>query len=205
MQTTTLAGSGPTFNRRDQRSFSTLTPPVAAADSYPSQPVFWADFAGSGEDAGVLLSVVLDPTSEGYYPLVLHAETIRVRAWCAVPHHIPSAHEAGGAAGCRAGSGTERTPVEGTPTRLPGSPRNSVTPVFVVNGGERRRAPGPARYRSLRMSILALSRSGSHPGGRRFEPSQLRSSVLLSSWAERSRDGRGVGKPFGRNGWDQAG
>jgi beta,beta-carotene 9',10'-dioxygenase len=61
----------------------------ADRDSYPGEPVFVADPAGSGEDAGVLLSVVLHAASESSYLLVLDAETMQERARARVPHHIP--------------------------------------------------------------------------------------------------------------------
>jgi hypothetical protein len=48
------------------------------------QPIFLADFTGSGED-GVLFSV--DAAGESSYPLVLDAETIHKRARARVPHH----------------------------------------------------------------------------------------------------------------------
>lgn len=61
----------------------------ADRDSYPGEPVFVADPTSSGEDAGVLLSVVLDAASESSYLLVLDAETMQERARARVPHHIP--------------------------------------------------------------------------------------------------------------------
>jgi beta,beta-carotene 9',10'-dioxygenase len=57
--------------------------------SYPGEPVFVADPKGSGEDCGVLLSVVLDAASESSYVVVLDAETMNERARARVPHHIP--------------------------------------------------------------------------------------------------------------------
>jgi carotenoid cleavage dioxygenase-like enzyme len=61
----------------------------ADQDAYPGEPVFVADPARSGEDAGVLLSVVLDAASETSYLLVLDAQTLQERARALVPHHIP--------------------------------------------------------------------------------------------------------------------
>ena len=59
------------------------------ADSYPGEPVFVADPNGNGEDAGVLLSVVLDAASESSFLLVLDAETMQEHARARVPHPIP--------------------------------------------------------------------------------------------------------------------
>ena len=61
----------------------------AEENSYPGEPVFVADPNGSGEDCGVLLSVVLDVASESSYLLVLDADTMQERARARVPHHIP--------------------------------------------------------------------------------------------------------------------
>jgi len=61
----------------------------ANRDSYPGEPVFVADPTGSAEDAGLLLSVVLDAASESSYLLVLDAQTMQERARAQVPHHIP--------------------------------------------------------------------------------------------------------------------
>lgn len=57
--------------------------------SYPGEAVFVPDPAGSAEDDGVLLSVVLDARAVNSYLLVLDARDLRElgRAW--VPHHIP--------------------------------------------------------------------------------------------------------------------
>lgn len=48
-----------------------------------------ADQSRGAEDAGVLLSVVLDAASESSYLLILDAETMEERARAHVPHHIP--------------------------------------------------------------------------------------------------------------------
>lgn len=61
----------------------------ADRDSYPGEPVFVADPAGSDEDAGVSLSVVLDAASEGSDLLVLDAQAMQGRARALVPHHVP--------------------------------------------------------------------------------------------------------------------
>jgi len=61
----------------------------ADESSYPGEPVFVTDPNRDGEDAGVLLSVVLDAASESSYLLVLDAKTMQERARARVPHHIP--------------------------------------------------------------------------------------------------------------------
>jgi carotenoid cleavage dioxygenase-like enzyme len=61
----------------------------ADQDAYPGEAVFVTDPTRSSEDAGVLLSVVLDAASENSYLLVLDAQTMQERARAHVPHHIP--------------------------------------------------------------------------------------------------------------------
>jgi len=56
---------------------------------YPGEPVFVQDPSGAGEDAGVLLSVVLDAARETSFLLVLDAATLEERARAEVPHAIP--------------------------------------------------------------------------------------------------------------------
>jgi beta,beta-carotene 9',10'-dioxygenase len=56
---------------------------------YPGEPVFVADPQGDAEDAGVLLSVVLDAARGTSFLLVLDAGTLDELALVRVPHHIP--------------------------------------------------------------------------------------------------------------------
>jgi beta,beta-carotene 9',10'-dioxygenase len=57
---------------------------------YPGEPVFVPlPLAGRGEDAGVLLSVVLDGRSASSYLLALDALTMSELGRARVPHHIP--------------------------------------------------------------------------------------------------------------------
>lgn len=56
---------------------------------YPGEPVFVAEPGAEAENAGVLLSVVLDADAGTSFLLALDAETLAERARAAVPHHIP--------------------------------------------------------------------------------------------------------------------
>jgi len=59
------------------------------ASTYPGEPVFVPRPDGTGEDDGVLLSVVLDPAAERSFLVVLDADTLTERARATVPHAIP--------------------------------------------------------------------------------------------------------------------
>jgi carotenoid cleavage dioxygenase-like enzyme len=56
---------------------------------YPGEPVFVAAPDGTAEDAGAILSVVLDSRSGRSFLVVLDAQTFTERARAEVPHHIP--------------------------------------------------------------------------------------------------------------------
>jgi carotenoid cleavage dioxygenase-like enzyme len=56
---------------------------------YPSEPVFVRDPAGTAEDDGVALSVVLDSASGRSFMLVLDARTWQERARAEAPQHVP--------------------------------------------------------------------------------------------------------------------
>jgi carotenoid cleavage dioxygenase-like enzyme len=56
---------------------------------YPGEPVFVAEPGEGAEDAGVLLSVVLDTHVGRSFLLVLDAATLEERARAYAPHHIP--------------------------------------------------------------------------------------------------------------------
>lgn len=56
---------------------------------YPGEPVFVAEPDASDEDAGVLLSVVLDAVRARSFLLVLDARSLAEAARAEVPHHIP--------------------------------------------------------------------------------------------------------------------
>jgi carotenoid cleavage dioxygenase-like enzyme len=56
---------------------------------YPGEPVFVPQPGAEAEDAGVLLSVVLDGTAGRSFLLVLDATTLQEVARAEVPHHIP--------------------------------------------------------------------------------------------------------------------
>jgi beta,beta-carotene 9',10'-dioxygenase len=56
---------------------------------YPGEPVFVAQPGAAEENAGVLLSVVLDAEAGTSFLLVLDAATLEERARASVPHHIP--------------------------------------------------------------------------------------------------------------------
>jgi beta,beta-carotene 9',10'-dioxygenase len=57
--------------------------------AFPGEPVFVAAPGASGEDEGVLLSVVLDGSRGTSFLLVLDAQTLDELARAEVPHHIP--------------------------------------------------------------------------------------------------------------------
>jgi len=57
--------------------------------TYPGEPVFVPHPDGEAEDAGAVLSVVLDPGAERSFLLVLDAESFEERARAEVPHAIP--------------------------------------------------------------------------------------------------------------------
>ena len=56
---------------------------------FAGEPVFVPEPGAEGEDAGVLLSVVLDSRAETLFLLVLDAATLEERARAEVPHRIP--------------------------------------------------------------------------------------------------------------------
>jgi carotenoid cleavage dioxygenase-like enzyme len=58
-------------------------------DHWPGEPVFVAEPGAAAEDAGVLLSIVLDGERGSSFLLVLDAATLGERARVEVPHHIP--------------------------------------------------------------------------------------------------------------------
>jgi beta,beta-carotene 9',10'-dioxygenase len=60
-----------------------------ADDCFPSEPVFVAAPGSEAEDAGVLLSVVLDGRTGTSFLLVLDAETVTELGRAEVPHHVP--------------------------------------------------------------------------------------------------------------------
>lgn len=57
--------------------------------AYPGEPVFVSKPSASGEDAGVLLSVVLDAQRNRSFLLVLDAASLTEIARAECPHHIP--------------------------------------------------------------------------------------------------------------------
>lgn len=57
--------------------------------SYPGEPVFVASPDGDAEDAGVVLSLVLDTAAGSSYLLVLDAESFVELARAGVPHAVP--------------------------------------------------------------------------------------------------------------------
>jgi carotenoid cleavage dioxygenase-like enzyme len=61
----------------------------ADADCFPGEPVFVAAPRAADEDAGVLLSVVLDARRGNSFLLVLDARSLEELARAEVPHHIP--------------------------------------------------------------------------------------------------------------------
>ena len=56
---------------------------------FAGEPVFVPEPGAEGEDAGVLLSVVLDSRAETSFLLVLDAATLEERARAEVPHRVP--------------------------------------------------------------------------------------------------------------------
>jgi carotenoid cleavage dioxygenase-like enzyme len=56
---------------------------------YPGEPVFVATPEAAAEDAGVILSVVLDVRKAASFMLIPDAVTLRELARAEVPHHIP--------------------------------------------------------------------------------------------------------------------
>jgi carotenoid cleavage dioxygenase-like enzyme len=60
-----------------------------APGCFPGEPVFVAAPHGAEEDAGVLLSVVLDGHTSRSFLLVLDAQTLAEHGRAEVPHHIP--------------------------------------------------------------------------------------------------------------------
>jgi beta,beta-carotene 9',10'-dioxygenase len=69
----------------ERRDFSTWS----REGQYPGEPVFVPEPGADAEDAGVLLSVVLDAERGTSFLLVLDAATLEERARAEVPHHIP--------------------------------------------------------------------------------------------------------------------
>jgi carotenoid cleavage dioxygenase-like enzyme len=61
----------------------------SSAGCYPGEPVFVAEPGAGAEDAGVLLSIVLDGAAEASFLLVLDAATLSELARATVPRHIP--------------------------------------------------------------------------------------------------------------------
>jgi len=59
------------------------------ADCYPGEPIFVAAPAAQHEDAGVILSVVLDVRRGASFLLILDATTFTELARAEAPHHIP--------------------------------------------------------------------------------------------------------------------
>jgi beta,beta-carotene 9',10'-dioxygenase len=60
-----------------------------ATDCYPGEPVFVREPGGTDEDAGVVLSVVLDVAAGRSFLLVLDARSFEELARAEAPHHIP--------------------------------------------------------------------------------------------------------------------
>jgi beta,beta-carotene 9',10'-dioxygenase len=60
-----------------------------AEGCFPSEPVFVPEPGGQDEDAGVLLSVVLDAARETSFMLVLDARDLSELARAHAPHHVP--------------------------------------------------------------------------------------------------------------------
>jgi beta,beta-carotene 9',10'-dioxygenase len=61
----------------------------SAPGCYPGEPVFVREPHAEGEDAGVVLSVVLDAAAGRSFLLVLDARSFEERARAEAPHHIP--------------------------------------------------------------------------------------------------------------------
>jgi beta,beta-carotene 9',10'-dioxygenase len=58
-------------------------------DCYPGEPIFVREPGAEPEDAGVVLSVVLDAAAGRSFLLVLDAQSFEERARAEAPHHIP--------------------------------------------------------------------------------------------------------------------
>jgi carotenoid cleavage dioxygenase-like enzyme len=61
----------------------------SAPGCYPGEPVFVREPGAEPEDAGVVLSVVLDPAAGRSFLLVLDAHSFEEKARAEAPHHIP--------------------------------------------------------------------------------------------------------------------
>jgi beta,beta-carotene 9',10'-dioxygenase len=61
----------------------------AAPGCHPGEPIFVREPGADGEDAGVVLSVVLDTTAGRSFLLVLDARSFEELARAEAPHHIP--------------------------------------------------------------------------------------------------------------------
>jgi beta,beta-carotene 9',10'-dioxygenase len=61
----------------------------SAPDCYPGEPVFVRESGAADEDAGVVLSVVLDAAAGRSFLLVLDARSFEELARAEAPHHIP--------------------------------------------------------------------------------------------------------------------
>jgi beta,beta-carotene 9',10'-dioxygenase len=61
----------------------------SAPGCYPGEPVFVREPGADAEDAGVVLSVVLDAAAGRSFLLVLDAVSFEERARAEAPHHIP--------------------------------------------------------------------------------------------------------------------
>jgi carotenoid cleavage dioxygenase-like enzyme len=61
----------------------------SAPDCYPGEPVFVREPGAADEDAGVVLSVVLDAAAGRSFLLVLDARSFEELARAEAPHHIP--------------------------------------------------------------------------------------------------------------------
>ena len=78
------------FDRIVKGDVAERTTTAWASDGcYPGEPVFVAEPGAGAEDAGVLLSVVLDASSGSSFLLVLDAATLDELARAEVPRHIP--------------------------------------------------------------------------------------------------------------------
>jgi carotenoid cleavage dioxygenase-like enzyme len=60
----------------------------SAPDCYPGEPVFVDEPARDAEDAGVILSVVLDAARAESFLLVLDAQSFTERARAKIPHPV---------------------------------------------------------------------------------------------------------------------
>ena len=61
----------------------------SSAGCYPGEPIFVREPGTEAEDAGVILSVVLDSRSGRSFLLVLDAGSFEELARAEAPHHIP--------------------------------------------------------------------------------------------------------------------